>query len=375
MKILKLLLALMFAVTLQASAQSTPQSTPQTIKGNITINYNTQVQGLKPGVKDVYDVNINLCNAVLFHGNILDTPQITGGLITTSVTQPRGLNYDIACDVINPKVPFDPNNSRSVRNVAQLKGRVGITSDGVYQYDNGNVSIDILAGRTSSSKFTGLIAGKPLIRPTGWFESLKCQTVNITRSINGKTSTVTLNKYDKMEFRNHVLAAGPIGDTVTVNGEMLYDYDKKCWFFNSFKIDYTDELVATNNGVATRMNVTKTDRITGTIRWVPSKTRLDDGHGVYNFDVRLNEPLPSASAAFDAKPTTSASYFDDANDAPGLVGTMTYQDKIRKDGSEDGITLHSDVAVDLSGTGLSSTEMMSLCKLIIFSTVIPMNSN
>src|SRR5581483_1934023 len=151
----------------------------------------------------------------------------------------------------------------------------------VYQYDNGNVEVDILAGRTGSSKFTGAIAGKPLIRPSNWYDTLKCQAVSITRSINGKVSTVTLNKYDKMEFRNHILGAGPIGDTVTVNGEMLYDYEKKCWFFNSFKIDYADELVTTNNGIVTRANVTKTDRISGTIRWMPSPKRLDDGKGVY----------------------------------------------------------------------------------------------
>lgn len=360
MKILQLL-AVSLILTLQAAAQ--PQ---QTIRGSMNIKYNSRET---TGAKDVYNLNINLANAVLFTGNITDTPQVISGYISKTVTQPRSLNYDIACDVINPR------NPTQTKNVAQLKGRVGISSDGTYQYNAGNVSVDILAGRISSSKFTGTVVGKPLNRPVNWFENLKCEAVSITRSINGKVSKTILTKYDKMEFRNHVLAAGPYGDTVTVNGEMFYDYNKKCWYFNNFGLQYVADMVTTNNGAVTTNTITKADRITGTIRWLPSPKRLDDGKSEYQFDIKLNEPPVSASAAFEASATDVSSYFETDNSTPGLVGTMKYQDRIRKDGSEDGVTLDSTVTVDLVGNGLSPLQTMSLCKLIIFSSVVPMNSD
>ena len=47
--------------------------------------------------------------------------------------------------------------------------------------------------------------------------------------------TVSLKRYDKMEFHNVVLAEVPVQiyQPVTVNGQMLYDYDKNCWFLTT----------------------------------------------------------------------------------------------------------------------------------------------
>jgi len=357
MKIKSLILsaALTLACAIGATAQTT--NTPLVIKGNIDINYNTRQQPGVKNVRDVYNVNVNVANSALFTGTITDTPQIIEGLISKSVTQKRSLNYDINCDVVNPK------NPTQTRNVGRMYGKVGIDSDGTYRYDAGNLTVDILPiGNAGgfSSKFTGTALGKPLGRPANFLDNLKCQTVNITRNINGKTMTVALKKYDKMEFRQHVIGAGPVAiyQPVTVNGEMLYDYDKSCWFFNNVTMQYAD------NGMV------KIDRLSGTIRWVESKQRKQNGEGEYQFDIRVNEPPPSATAAFETKATDESAFFETDTTVPALSGTMKYKDTLRGE-----TTMSSKVTIDLVGNNITKQQVMSLNKVIIFSSVVPMNAD
>jgi hypothetical protein len=204
-----------------------------------------------------------------------------------------------------------------------------------------------------TSKFTGTAAGKPMNRPANWMENLKLQTVNITRTVNGKTTTVALKKYDKMQFMQHVLAAGPVSlyQNVTVNGEMLYDYDKECWFFNNVTMQYAEN------------NLVKIDRLSGTIRW-------DKKNNEYQFDVRVNEPPPSATAAFETAATDESAFFETDTTVPALVGTMKYKDAKRGD-----TTMASNVTIDLQGNNISKQQVMALSKIIIFSSVVPMNSD
>jgi hypothetical protein len=243
-----------------------------------------------------------------------------------------------------------------------MYGTVPISSDGVYNYDKGNLVIDILpvgnaAGFTS--KFTGTAAGKPLVRPANWSDTIR-QAVNITRMVNGKTTTITLKRYDKMEFHNVVLAQGPVQiyQPVTLNGTMLYDYDKSCWFFNNFTVQYTE---GTN---------VKLDHVTGTMRWIEDPQRKSNGLGHYDFDIRVNEPMPDASAAF-AAPTDESAFFATNTSIPGLTGTMNYKDTLNADGD----TTSSAVTVDLTGNSINKQQVMVLAKVIIFASVIPMNSD
>lgn len=351
-----LLISLVWFAFIHANAQTNP---PTTIKGAMDIKYNTrQTPGTK-GVQDVYTLNVNVANSALFHGTIADTPQIIDGWINKTVVQPRALKYDIACDVVNPK------NAAQTKNVGRMYGTVPISSDGVYHYDAGSLTVDILPiGNAGgfSSKFGGLAFGKPLARPANWLDTLQRDAVNITRSVNGKTTTVTLKKYDKMEFRQHVIAAGPVGiyQAVTVNGELLYDYDKSCWFFNNVGVQYAE------NGIVKR------DQLSGTIRWVESPQRKTTGEGEYQFDIRVNEPPPSASAAFETAVSDESSFFQTDNSIPALTGTMKYKDHF-KPGSDT--TLSSDVTIDLAGNNISKQQTMVICKVIIFSSVVPMNAD
>jgi len=355
---IKYIFALAFTLlfALNVSAQT---NTGLFIKGNMDIKYNTRQNpaGTK-GIQDKYNINLNVANSVLFHGDMTDRPQIIDGWINKTVIQPRSLKYDVSCDIMNPKNP-----AQVKKNVSKLVGFVNIASGGEYNYSGGlGFSVlDRMAG--SDSKFSGVAAGKPLIRPANWADTIR-QTVNITRIVNGKATTVALKKYDKMEFRSLVLAAGPIplyGDA-TVNGEMLYDYEKNTWFFNNMTVFYA---VPNPDG----SSITKSDRITGTIRWVEDENRKTNGKGEYQFDVRVNEPIISEFPTQAASSDESA-FFSSDTSVPGLFGTMKYQDTLKGE-----TTLASTVAIDLNGNSITKQQLMILNKIIIFVSVIPMNAD
>lgn len=349
------------ALTVAFAFSAMAQTNALFIKGNMNIKYNTrQAPPGTKGIQDDYEINLNVANSVLFHGKMTDRPQIMEGMFTKTVTQPRSLKYDVSCDIVNPNNP-----SQVKKNISKLSGFVYIASTGEYNYSGGlGFSVlDRMAG--SDSKFSGVAAGKPLARPANWLENLKCTTINITRNVNGKTTTVALKKYDKMEFRSVVLAAGPIGSytDATVNGEMLYDYDKNTWFFNNVSVSYSTKS-------ASGESIIKSDRITGTIRWVEDENRKSNGKGEYQFDVRVNEPIATESAAFTTTTTDESSFFTNDTTAPGLSGTMKYQDTLRGE-----TTIASSVAIDLIGNSISKQQLMILNKIIIFTSVIPMNSD
>ena len=54
---------------------------------------------------------------------------------------------------------------------------------------------------------------------------------------------------------------------------------------------------------------------------------------------------------------------------------MKYKDTIKDDGGEDGLTLSSAVTIELNGNNINKQQVMVLGKVIIFASVIPMNSD
>lgn len=356
-KLIALITVITFALIGNITLAQTATNSNLFIKGDMKIVYNTKQNpaGTK-GIEDVYTINVNVANSAIFHGKMSDRPQIIEGMFSKAVTQPRSLKYNIDCDVVNPA------NPTQTKNIGRMYGLVPISSEGVYDYDRGNLVVDILpignaAGFTS--KFSGKAGGKPLVRPANWTDTVR-EAVNITRLVNGKPSTVTLKRYDKMEFRNVVLGQGPIQiyQPVTLNGTMLYDYDKNCWFFNNFTVQYAEG-----------QNV-KIDHITGTMRWVEDSNRKSNGLGYYDTDIRVNEPVQDGSAVFSA-PTDESAFFSSNSAIPGLTGTMKYKDTINTDGS----TTASSVDINFIGNNINKQQIMVLAKIIIFSAVIPMNSD
>lgn len=345
MKIISAIIGLSLA--LQVGAQIN-NNVPTFIKGNMQIQYNTRVKPGELGVTDNYKINMNISNSTAFNGEIKFLPVVPGTLY--GISQNASLAFEMDCDVINPA------NPKQTKKVARLYGKVPITPEGAYQFDQGNVVIGLIAQGTES-KFTGLAQGKPLIRQKGWFESLQQEALSLTRGSKGK---VVVKKYDKMVFQSHKIPAGPISmyPESIVNGEMIYDYDRYVWYFNNVTITYHFQ------------GGQRTDKLTGNIRWVEHANRKNNGEGEYQFDVHINEPPANEASMFANAVADEASFFATDSNYPALTGTMKYKDTIV--GGEK--VTASLVTVDLVGQKLDKQQVMNLYKLLFFTAIVPMNA-
>lgn len=345
----QILTIVFIALAMQATAQT---NKPNFIKGAMEIKFNARTQKDKVGVSDNYRIDLNVSDSAVFKGNITFTPYIAG---TFSVTQPASLNYLVECDVVNPA------NPSQTKNVGRIYGLVPIDPNGTYKFNEGNLKIGVYAiGRAQGfeSKFTGLAAGRPLINQQGFLEKLKKEAMNITRSVNGKTVSLVVSKYDKMRYSGHTLGAGPVQvyPESVVNGEMIYDYARLAWYFNNVTIAYLVD------------GRTLTDKLTGNIRWIESPQRKTNGEGEYQFDVRVNEPPPSESAVF-AGASDEAAFFQTDESIAALTGTMKYKDTMA------GETVSaSAVTIDLKAAKLTRQQTMNLAKLILLSAIVPLNA-
>lgn len=348
--------ALAVAIAVLARAQTNP---PTFIRGDMDIKFNTKIQTdsygqPNKGAKDIYTLNVNVSDSAVFHGTISHTPLIiNNGVLSSTVEQTRSLSYDMVCDVVNPK------NPSQTRNVGRIFGKVPVDQGGAYLYGSLVCSVLPMGSAVGfDSKFGGVALGKP--PGTKQVSGIQKAAMNIQRQVQGKTVTVVIRKYDKMVFQSHVLCAGPVQiyQEVTVNGEMVYDYDRYAWHFNNVTVQYAVG------------GVVKMDRLTGSIRWIEAPNRKTSGEGQYEFDIRVNEPPPSESAAFSSPEDESAFFVTDSA-IPSLTGTMKYKDVFNSDGA----TVASAVKIDLTGNQLTKQQAMVLCKLLVFSSIVPMNSD
>jgi hypothetical protein len=312
----------------------------------MNIQYNTRTQQGKVGVADVYQIGVNISNSTVFTGKVQHLPLVQGTLY--GVSQNSELRYEMDCGVVNPK------NPSQTRTVARMYGRVPVSPEGVYNFDQGNLTMGLITQGTEA-KFSGIALGKPLVRAKGWFESAQ-ESLSLTRGNKGK---VVIKKYDKMVFQNHKIPAGPIAmyPEMTVNGEMVYDYDRYVWYFNNVTITYHHN------------NQYLPQKLTGNIRWVESPKRKTDGKGEYQFDIRVNEPPPSEANLF-ANAADEASFFEVDNSIPSLTGTMKYTDTIL--GGER--VTASNVDINLVGQKLDKQQVMNIFKLLFFTAIVPMNA-
>jgi hypothetical protein len=349
---LKTLLPFAAAILAVSAFAQTPQPTvPTFIKGDLKIQFNTRKFDdgkVQPGVSDVYTLNVNVSDSSLFHGTIEQRPFIDGVM---SVTQTGQLSYAIDCDVVNPK------NTSQTRNVGKLYGTIPVDKNNVYRFGDGALRVSIFGAGTAKgfeSKFSGLALGKPPAKSDSFVDQAK-KALSFT---NSKGVAISVSKYDKMEFQQHVLAAGPVQiyPEVTVNGSLIYDYGRSAWYFQNVTVNYTVE--------GRQMS----DKLTGNIRWVEAANRKSTGEGEYQFDIHVNEPLPSEAAVF-AAPSDESAFFATDDTVSALIGTMKYKDTM----NGDSVTA-SNVTVALTGNKLTKQQAMYLCKLLFLSAIVPLNA-
>jgi hypothetical protein len=317
------------------------------IKGTLDIRYNTRNQ---MGPADVYTLNYNVCNSAVFRGTIAAKPFVKGALSDTMGL----LEYNIDCDVLNPRNPTQS------KNIGRLYGTAPVNGQNIYQFGNGNVKVSVFSAgsaRGFDSKFTGNAAGKP---PTdsGMFSRMKREALNLTKSVNGKTVGITVSKYDKMDFANHGLAAGPVQTypEAIVNGTLIYDYARTAWYLQNIVVVYVVD------------GQNKADKLAGTIRWVEAPNRKTSGMGEYQFDIRVNEPPPNESSVF-ASAQDESSFFDTDTTVPSLTGTMKYKDTLVGE-----TVTASHVDINLIGNKLTKQQAMYLSKLLLLSSTVPLNA-
>lgn len=328
---------------------------PTFIKGDLNIRFNTRQTAdgkAREGVSDVYTLNVNVSDSAIFRGTIEHRPTIAG---TFGVSQAGQLTYAIDTDVVNPR------NTAQTRNVGKLYGVAPVDQNNVYRFTDGAVRISVFPIGTAKgfeSKFSGLALGKQPAKSEGVLARMQKEALSITRNVKGSTAAISVTKYDKMEFQNVVLGAGPVQiyPDVTVNGAMIYDYGRSAWYFNNVSVSYS---------VDGRL---LQDKLTGNIRWVEAANRKTSGEGEYQFDIRVNEPPPSEASVFAAVADESA-FFATDNLISALVGTMKYKDTMSGD-----IVTSSAVNIALTGNKLSKQQAMYLAKLLLMTAVVPLNA-
>jgi hypothetical protein len=351
MKMLKIMVVLVVSLALQVTAQTNaPQ--PTYIKGGLDIRYNSRIHPGKIGFNDVYSfIDLNISNSAVFKGSITQTPLIRGSVY--GISQQSSMKFELDCFIVNPA------NPRDTRQVGRIYGAVPISENNEYNYANGTVKLGINLAQGSETKFDGLVLGKPN-RPAGWFDSFKGEAIRLGVYSGDKIKSISIKKYDKMTFQQHILAEGPLSmyPASTVNGELLYDYNRNTWFFNNVTITYF---------LKNRAMVA--DKLSGTVTYFEPPNRKTTGESEYRFDIRFNEPPISEAALFNTTEMDESSVFQQNTTVPSLTGVMKYKDTF-----VNGTVTASMVQVDLMGNRLTKQQVMNVFKLVFFSSIVPFNA-
>ncbi len=331
-----------------------------TIKGKLDIQFNSRVQtdsagNPTPGVKDVYTLDVTAVDTLGFQGTIQALPTILTSRLG-SEKQRASLVYNLNLSVANPA------NLAQKRTVGKLVGEVQVDKQGTYLFDQGTLRIAVdAAGKAQGfeSAFRGTAVGKPP-KNTSLAEKVKKQAQTLTRQVKGKTVSLIVKDYDIMTLRGLALAAGPVRSypETSVNGEMMYDYERSAWYFRNLTMTYQADGKAV------------TDKVSGNIKWVESPQRKTNGQGQYEFDVRFNEPEQTSSeATVFQKADDEAAFFATDTSLPSLTGTAKYVDRFRGE-----TVTSSAVAIDLVGNNLNKTQVVNVFKLIWLVSVVPVNA-
>lgn len=340
---LKSLLIAAMALAAALPAQTPPAAPAPFIKGDLRVIYATRTQPGKEGVVDTYTLNVNVANSAVFKGTITHRPFIQN---TMSSNQTGQLTYAVDMDVLNPA---NPSQSRSV---GKLSGNVPIDAQNVYRFTQGNLTATIFGAGTAKgfeSKFGGLALGKP--PATSGMAKLSQDALRMVSS----KGAISVTKYDKMTFENHVIAAGPVQtypETVWA-GAMVYDYNRTAWYFQNVTVSYTVE------GRQMR------DTITGNVRWVEAADRKTSGAGEYQVDIHVNEPAPTEASVFAGPQDESAFFAVDAS-TPALTGTIKFKDAL-----QGGTVVSATAQIDLNSVKLTKAQVMYLGKALFLTALVP----
>ena len=335
-----------------------PPHTPITRDHALTGSIIVDLQSLRSrNADDLYTIKLNAADYVSFDGTARRKPGTS-------------IEYNVQL------LAHNPSNVSQTRHVGQLKGVVAINSEGRYLMrgsdrvridPNQRLMIAMLVtpqGMAQNNPYDGEIQGR-VPKSSGWLDRLRSAVVQVTeytRTVGGRTITLSVENPDIMVFENIQLGAGPWPEltTVTVNGNLDYDYASGNWLTNGISMRYNQD------------GQTVEDRITGTIRWLDEEGSVTlNGQpqtytGFYEFNLRFNETQfasDAASAFFDDSASDDDVFFGQDNRIPSLLGRVYFNDSnpITRDGEE--VATRSEVYYDLSANQLTPVQLVNFTKL------------
>jgi hypothetical protein len=308
------------------------------ISGTMDIVFNTRQQtgaDGKPakGAKDVYKINLK-AGATEFKGTVERAPRIASGVLGREVQRGQ-LFYALALSV----------------NGTYLGDWLGtvVTDDAGQYLWNGSgdpnskprIQVQSVGNQAAfTDYFSGIMLGKGS-QPGG--------TAKFVRKLGGgKVATYTANNIDPMDFRQLVVAKGPLGShyRFTVDGKLIYDRESGSWI--------TEGINITPEGAKTP------DKITGSIRWVEDPNRAANGKGEYVLNLRWNEDkVQTTEETFTGGEVDEDSFFAVDKAKPGLTGKILYEDKMGPDGN----VIASRVTFDVLANNLERNQVLAFLKL------------
>lgn len=300
------------------------------------------------GAKDLYKIAISVGRTTEFSGTIQRQPNLFTSTLRRK-KQEAQLAYSLDLAVLNPK------DLKQKRVVGKWVGTVPVdTETGAFDLAGGRakesalrVAVDSVGkARAFTDTFGGRLLGKAEQK-----EGLAAYTYK--RIVGGRTVSVTVKKSDPMRFENLVLAMGPAESypRTIVNGRLDYDYETGNWYTDGIVFKYTMD------------GREYEDVVTGSIKWIEDKDRIQNGKGTYDFNLRFNEAkhkkTPGEGAAFE-KLSDEDAFFAVDNSIPALTGKIHYVDMITTEGKAP---VSSKVTYALNANKLSKQQIMAFFKL------------
>ena len=319
---------------------------PLKLTGSVQINFQSRdaVHG-KDGGTDNYKVDLNVAGFLRIHGIITRKPRAVGSILGREKT-PRELEFNLGIDLIHP-------DTHEQMRAGRWSGVASVSKDGVYTLSGGEhplaIATKVAADRGGvNGAFSGAIQGKPE-QSAGFLRQY-------TRWIGGRKVSYQAQHTDPLEFRNLVLAAGPIESypEVSVNGNLDYDYDTGNWITGGIVMKYR----SAGNDLA--------DTVTGTIKWIEDPNRKINGRGQYQVNLRFNEndSRQSDEGRFFEAVSDEEAFFVPQQGIPSLVGTISYLDRFDLNPeTQESTVLSSRISYDLFAPDLSKQQLVNFLKL------------
>lgn len=310
------------------------------VTGTMDITFNTRMPGNinsdgvpNKGVADSYKVDLT-AGAITIKGQIERTPRLAGSLLGREIQKGK-IFYQLAW---NFKGTY----------LGDWLGTVVTNDRGEYLWNGSGdpnsrprIQIQTVGNQAGFTDFfEGVMLGKGAQAggSAKFFRKLS----------GGKVATYTATNTDPMDFRQVVLAKGPLGayGRVSVDGKLIYDRESGSWI--------TEGINMTPEGSKTP------DKVTGSIRWIEDPNRASNGKGHYVLNLRWNEDrVQPSDETFTAGPVDEDSFFAVDRSKPGLTGTIEYEDKLNPGGSP----VFSKVTFNLVANNLERAQILAFLKL------------